>query len=134
MAKVNKRESRVTHVTSPLEKELPTAYVTDEDGNKLYVWSHIDIVRYNSEKTLKQKLMELEDKIGSGGGGIGEITAEMIYEALGYYPVNVDNENYFSKKVGINQLVIGNPSEANASLFKPLYAEDGRTVIGHILE
>lgn len=115
-----------------LENELPTAYVTDEDGNNLYVWSHVQTVRYNASMTLEEKLLALEDLIGEGGGGGGDITAEAIYQALGYYPVNPNADTDFTGNNSVLNLSIGKGT--NASIFKPLYDTDGKTVIGHILE
>ena len=117
-----------------LANELPTAYVTDEDGNNLYVWSHVQVIRYNEAMTLEEKLLSLEDLIGEGGGGGSTaITAEAIYAALGYYPVNPNTEVTFGDKVTINDQLAFGEGEFS-SLFKPLYDTDGTTVIGHILE
>lgn len=43
---------------------LKTGYLTNVEGDKLYSHSHVQTVRYNKDKTLEQKLVEMEDKLG----------------------------------------------------------------------
>ena len=114
---------------------LMSAYVLDEDGNKLYVWSHIQKVRYNSQMTLQDKLLEIQNILDNLDKNLN-ITADTIIKALGYTPVSPDEDNIFNGNTQFNGTVamFGDRSNANTSLFKPLYDTDGRTVIGHILE
>lgn len=122
-------------ITPEMINELMSAYVLDEDGHKLYVWSHIQKVRYNANMTLEDKLKEINKTLNDLDSKIN-ITADTIINALGYNPVNPNENNVFNGETQFNGNIalFGDKNSENTSLFKPLYDTDGKTVIGHILE
>ena len=120
--------------TLDLLDEIATGYVLDEEGNKILAHSHIDIVRYNADKTLKDKLAEINEFMENISEKI-KLSAQTICDALGYVPVNSANATNFQKTVSVKEsLTVGVEGATYATVFKPLYADDGVTQIGHILE
>ena len=116
-----------------IPEELLGAYVLDENGEKIYVWSHIQKVRYNAEMTLEDKLKKINDFIDNIDDKI-DITSETIYNALGFTPANPNAINFFNKQVTFgDNIVIGSPNNDYATYFRPLYDDNG-VQIGHVLD
>lgn len=86
---------------------LKTGWLLGNDNEELLVYSHVQIVRYNADMTLKQYLDTLDASIVSirndlMNGNVGFIlTKDKIITALGYVPVDPNIDVNFLQTVTI---------------------------------